>query len=249
MARDLVGSFFHSPTNAYQFIKRIERREHVMRIDNRTPERLVIDHGLPARISHELMRKLYRKCVDNHQNYNINPFGYGTYLTYQKLEKEYIRPNASHFEKAHVYSFIGKGFSIPEYCGEIGESGDQDYEGEFLITYKVILADFLTAVGAEHRDKFNKGLLVPNDGVILNPELPNKVRLSDLKTPSTTLAWLLQHNAQKTAKRYAKLMFEGKSEQFLEKFVIQKELIDFISKIGGLKLTNFDAVESYSRKL
>lgn len=235
--KGVIGRFFHSPV--YPTIRRIECRQPVVRVDNRSPERLVIDKGLPARVTHEHMRNLSR-CVDNDQSYNITLFGYGACFTYETLDKDFIQPNARHFENAHVYSLIGHGFSIPEYRAEIGELGARDYEGEFLITYKVELQDFLAAVAANYREKFKRNLLVPNEGILLNPELPTRLRLSDIESPASTLQWLLKHNAKKTATRYAKQVFTGKSDSFLEKTLDDKDLIVFVSETAGLKLINLN---------
>ncbi len=239
MARRMLGRFFSSRGGVYHHIRRIERNEQVFRADNRSPERLVIDRGLPLRVKPERVRELTRDCIDNYQNFNLNPFGYGACLTFEKLYKNFILPNATHLSQAHIYNFVAKGFSISEYRLEVGESGDRDYEDEFLV-YKVDSEDILVAVPPDYREKFLSNALVPNEAILLNPKLPKKVRLSDLESPAATLQWLLKEGATKSASRYAKHMFSGKSEHYLERALADTDLMGFVTKMVKLKPNDDD---------
>lgn len=217
-----------SRLGAYGCIKKIETRVQVFRIDNRSPERLLIDKGLPARVSQEHMRYLSRECVGHYDHYNISPFGYGTCETVEHLDKEFIKPNLFHFQHAHVYCFIGHGFFINEFKKHIVQANERDYEGEFLVTHKVALKDFLIAIAPEYREKLKSNAMVPNDGIKLNPELPPKLRLNNLESPSATLEWLLDNDAKKTAIHYAKNIYLGKSEEYIERSVESREVLNFV---------------------
>jgi hypothetical protein len=181
----------------------------VFRTASRGASRIVQDGGLPARLAAEEIAKIRQSRIEEYQDFNLNPFGYGTCNDIKQLQ-DFETSNSSCMTNQTIHTMIARVVSLSEFKIKYGlEPSPRDYEGEQIILEKVGLRNFLACVAPEFKLKFWSGGLVPNQLSIVEPELslPKQLRIDDLCSEQNILRWLLTNNAQDTFERVCHEMY------------------------------------------
>lgn len=181
-----------------------------VRYDRRTPSIVHDAGGFKPRIPPENIGQITRNCVEKYQEYNINPFGIGTCLTYPDLEQGYVEGNPSHAAGRTLFGLYAPAVSMNLIRQRlIGEVGDRSYENEYIVLDRVPFSRILFATTPDYREAFKAGVRVPNEVAQFQQifSLPSTFNIEDARDVSSVFRWLLKHDAEEAAKSLCAFVF------------------------------------------
>lgn len=181
----------------------------VFRTASRGAARIVQDGGLPARLAAEEIAKIRQSRIEEYQDFNLNPFGYGTCNDIKQLQ-DFETNNSSCMTQQTLHTMITRVVSLAEFKIKYGmEPSPRDHEGEQIVLERVDLRNFLACIAPEFKPKFWSGGLVPNQLSVVEPtlRLPKHLRIDDLCSEQNILRWLLTNDAQDAFERVCHEMY------------------------------------------
>jgi hypothetical protein len=196
----------------------MQKKQLLMRSDGRSTDRFIKDQGLLARQPIEALERLRLSQIEQYQDYNMDPFGYGACPTIDSL-REFEQGNRSQTKPRSMYIMFGNAVNLMEFKIEMGlEPSPRDYEKERIVLETIPIDHFLAAIPPEFKDKFWNSLQIPNVLSQLQPhlELPAQLKLDDLSSERNILRWLLLNNSEKLFKHLCDDLFKHHSEDALK---------------------------------
>lgn len=195
---------------------KIQRAQVLTRADGRTIRQLVEQGGLLQRVSYEDLLTVSHWRVEQYQQFNAAPFGYGACTSMEDL-LPFINGN-SQTNDATIYKFYGRAVSLSELKLRAGmETHGHDDECEYIVTETIPLEQFLGATCPKYRDKLLLDLEVPNLMHEFNPQLPKTMRMSDFNSPGKVLSWLLMNESEKVFEEVCTYMYADLPEEVMER--------------------------------
>ena len=203
------------------------------------PVEIINERGFPARLPETDIAGITRTRLDDYQSLNANKFALGACSSYPDLAEGFIAGNPSLAKDRILYAFYARAVDITLFRADhLGEANERDYEREHLVLEDVPSTSILVATGPEYRQKFEDGLLVPNEMADFDSRLPKSFKIKDIEKLSTVIAWLLEHDCTETAQTLCSSMFNQKSEQYIRYHLNDDQrLIDFARSSLSPKLT------------
>jgi hypothetical protein len=218
-----------------------------LRVDGRSPDKIHIQGGFPAVLSHERVLEITRTRLEKYQAYNVGRIGLGVISSYDRL----MQGPVGHVQMAAnrcIYGLFGRAIYLPRINAKLfGESGD--YEKEYLVLEKMAFNRILFATTPEHRQAFDQGLRVPNEMMLYNARLPPYLTKSDINDLTAVLSWLLTNDAIHTASKLCESLFKDKSVvNISQQLNGDQALMQEVSRLLSIKSTQAPVDEQLTSK-
>lgn len=211
-------------------------RQYLIRLDSRTSAAISAKKGFPETpVDLDTISNMH---LAMHQ-LGHHPLGLGANITLKDLRKGFLKFHPEARQRT-LFGFSGSVINLNFLTARLGRAemsytdsdGQFDREKEFVVQQHVPFHRFLFATSFKYREAFDNNVRVPNELFEFNPKLPKTLTQDDIKDVTSTITWLLEHDAELPAQTLVRYLFSNIDEKYF--LLVLHERHDIVQEVRRL---------------
>lgn len=181
----------------YEFILNSQHPRLCVRADERSLDDLLKSDGFPARASAEQLAEVRAEQVEQYQQFNEAPFGYGVFAGTNNLANlaRFLANNGGQNHWLHSFVAPVSNLSDIKRLANLSnpDATAHDDENESIVIRPVPVASIAASIAPQHQKLFLANAAVPNQVHNHNQNVPSTVKIENLASEEAFLRWQLGH--------------------------------------------------------